>query len=91
MVNRIWQKKLKGTVWAYYQTLSAQWKGANRDAMFPEGEVPRFLTNTSLETYDQYSSTSSCLSCHSSAKTLAGQNSKFSFLLGMADSTMSAK
>ena len=83
VINGVWQKKLAGTVWANYQLFSAQWKGANPSPMFPEGEVPRFLTNTTMETYDQYSEEASCLSCHKSAKTLASQDSKFSFLLSL--------
>ncbi len=83
LVNKVWQQKLQGTAWANYQLFSAQWKGANPGVMFPEGEVPRFLTNTTLETFDQYGTTSSCLSCHSGAKTLAGQDSAFSFILSM--------
>jgi hypothetical protein len=84
LVNSLWREKLQGTVWANYQSFSAQWKGANRGMMFPQGEVPRFLTNTTMETYDQYGATSSCLSCHANAVTAAGQESNFSFLLGLA-------
>lgn len=83
-VNAIWQQKLRGTVWANYQSSSAQWKGANRGAMFPQGEVPRFLINTTMETYDQYSERSSCLSCHADARTVAGKDSNFSFILSLA-------
>ena len=53
LVNSVWQEKLQGTVWANYQAASAQWKGANKGMMFPEGEVPRYLTNTTMETYEQ--------------------------------------
>ncbi len=83
LINEIWQEKLKHTVWGNYQLLSAQWKGGNRGLMFPEGEVPRFLTNPTLETYEQYNYNSSCLGCHATAVSLAGQNAKFSFLLSM--------
>lgn len=83
LINNVWREKLDGTVWANYQLLSAQWKGGNRGMMFPEGEVPRFLTNPTLETYSQYSPTSSCLSCHATARSLVGQDAKFSFVLTM--------
>ena len=84
LVNNLWQQSLSGTPWANYESVSAQWKGANPGVMFPQGEVPRFLTNSTMETYDQYSDKSSCLSCHADAVSVAGQDSKFSFLLSMA-------
>jgi len=84
LINNVWQKKLEGTVWANYQLFSAQWKGADPNPMFPNGEVPRFLTNTTMETYGQISHDGSCLSCHDSARTVASQESNFSFILSMA-------
>jgi hypothetical protein len=85
LINKIWQEKLKGTVWANYRAFSAQWKGASSSVMFPQGEVPRFLTNTTLETYDQYGATSSCIGCHANARTVAGEDSNLSFLLKLAE------
>lgn len=84
LVNDLWREKLAGTVWANYESTSAQWKGAKESLMFPQGEVPRFLINTTMETYDQAGPTSSCLSCHVNARTVAGQPSNFSFLLNLA-------
>ena len=81
LINNIWREQLKDTVWSNYRSISAQWKGTNSGAMFPQGEVPRFLTNAAMETYDQHSENGSCLSCHSSALTQAGQDAKFSFVL----------
>ena len=48
--------------------------------LFPNGEVPRFLTNVTLETYDQYTHGGTCMGCHAKALTLAGQDANFSFL-----------
>ncbi len=83
LINNIWQEKLEGTVWANYQLFSAQWKGADPNPMFPKGEVPRFLTNTTMETYEQFTDDASCMSCHDSARTVASQDSYFSFILSM--------
>ena len=83
LINNVWRKKLEGTVWANYQLFSAQWKGADPNPMFPNGEVPRFLTNTTMETYGQFDVDGSCLGCHDSARTIASQDSNFSFLLSM--------
>lgn len=84
LINKVWQQQLQGTPWANYQSSSAQWKGARPNSLFPQGEVPRFLTNSSMETYDQYGRQSSCLSCHASARSAGGQDTQFSFLLSMA-------
>ncbi len=81
-INEVWQEKLRGTIWANYELLTTQWKGANRDLMFPSGEVPRYLTNTTMETYIQDAQDGTCLGCHSHAVTAAGQSANFSFLLG---------
>ncbi|MBX2870163.1 MAG: hypothetical protein KTR18_15890 [Acidiferrobacterales bacterium] len=84
LVNQLWQEKLQGTVWANYESSSAQWKGAKKSMLFPHGEVPRFLVNSTMETYSQYGENSSCIGCHASARTAAGQESNFSFILGLA-------
>ena len=52
--------------------------------METNGEVPRFLTNVTLETYEQYSHGGTCMGCHAKAMTLAGQDATFSFLLSKA-------
>ena len=39
----------------------------------------RFLTNVTLETYDQYTHGGTCMGCHARAITLAGQDANFSF------------
>lgn len=83
-VNDIWRAKLNGTVWSNYQLISTQWRGAAKSAVFPNGEVPRYLTNVTLETYDQYSHDGTCIGCHAKAVTLTGQNANFSFFLSKA-------
>ena len=80
-INKIWQQKLSGTVWANYQLLTTQWKGANKDLMFPNGEVPRYLTNSTIETYIQTNHDGTCLGCHSTATSTAQQSANFTFVL----------
>ena len=83
-VNTFWHAKLRDTVWSNYQLISTQWRGSPGSALFPNGEVPRFLTNVTLETHDQYSHGGTCIGCHAKAMTLAGQDANFSFLLSKA-------
>lgn len=70
-VNARWQKALKGTSWEYYQLIGAQYPIKN-----PE---PNILANVVMETYIQPQS--SCIDCHSTAKSLTKENTDFSFLL----------
>ena len=83
-VNRVWHARLRDTVWSNYQLISTQWRGSPSSELFPNGEVPRFLTNVTLETYDQYTHGGTCMGCHAKAITLAGQDANFSFLLSKA-------
>ena len=83
-VNRVWRAKLRDTVWSNYRLISTQWRGSPGSKLFPNGEVPRFLTNVTLETYDQYSHGGTCMGCHATAMTLAGQDANFSFFLSKA-------
>ncbi len=76
-----WREKLAGTVWANYHLLSTQWKGARRGGYFLAGEVPRFLTNSTMETFEQGIHNGTCMGCHLEALSTAGQDSNFSFLL----------
>ena len=80
-INRVWQQKLAGSAWQNYALSTTQWKGANKGQMFPNGEVPRYLTNTTMETYVQTQENGSCLGCHAEARTRAGQWANFSFVL----------
>ncbi|MCY4454540.1 MAG: hypothetical protein OXC01_21600 [Immundisolibacterales bacterium] len=83
-VNEVWHARLRDTVWSNYRLISTQWRGAPGSRLFPNGEVPRFLTNVTLETYDQFSHGGTCMGCHAKAVTAAGQNANFSFLLSKA-------
>ena len=79
-VNEVWRARLRDTVWSNYRLISTQWRGSPGSKLFPNGEVPRFLTNVTLETYDQYTHGGTCMGCHAKAVTLAGQDANFSFL-----------
>jgi hypothetical protein len=79
-LNEIWQKELHGTPLANYQLISTQWRGADRSPMFEHGEVPRFLTNTTMETYLQAANEGTCLGCHASAVTPTDADANFTFL-----------
>ena len=83
-VNEVWHARLRDTVWSNYRLISTQWRGSPGSKLFPNGEVPRFLTNVTLETYDQYSHGGTCMGCHAAAVTAAGQDANFSFLLSKA-------
>ncbi len=80
-LNKIWRAKLAGTVLANYQLIGTQWRGNHGGPLAGFGEVPRYLTNTTLETYIQDAPEGSCMGCHSTARTAAGEKSDFSFLL----------
>ena len=84
-VNALWQDRLRGTVWANYMLISTQWRGANKSPLFAHGEVPRFLTNTTLESYLQSDTRGTCLGCHAEAQTTDGRDANFTFVLGEAE------
>jgi hypothetical protein len=79
--NFIWQRKLNDSVLAHYMLLGTQWIGNPGGEPFGIGEVPRFLTNSTLESFMQDQSDATCLGCHAGAMTDAGQNANFTFLL----------
>ncbi|MHC8491725.1 hypothetical protein ACTU44_03320 [Thalassospira sp. SM2505] len=79
--NFIWQRKLEGTVWQNYMLLGTQWIGNPGGATFGVGEVPRYLTNSTLESFMQDQADATCLGCHTRARTDSGQVSNFTFLL----------
>lgn len=74
-LNKTYQDALANTVWANYQLVGTQWTDPNTQKTYP-----RFLSNTTLETFDQ--SGSSCFGCHHqvTANTLKGgpNNDQFS-------------
>ena len=64
---------LKGSVWEDYELVATQWgQGIN-----PNG-IPAIVANTVIETYIQPSS--SCMGCHSGARTADGKPAGMSFL-----------
>ncbi|HYC62254.1 MAG TPA: hypothetical protein VEK79_22070 [Thermoanaerobaculia bacterium] len=64
---------LKGSVWENYELVATQWgQGIN-----PNG-IPGIVANTVIETYIQPKS--SCMGCHTNAKTTAGLSAGMSFL-----------
>jgi hypothetical protein len=79
-LNAAWQQALAGTPWQYYQLIDAQYPTNPKDpATFVGDPTPTLLANTVLETYIQ--PTSSCIDCHSTARSQGGLKSDFSFLL----------
>ena len=84
-VNAIWQARLSGSVLHNYMPVSSQWRGANNSPIFPNGELPRFLTNTTVETFAQTDPQGTCLGCHTTARTATGADANFTFLLGAAE------
>lgn len=83
-LNAAWKQRLQGTVWGNYSLSTTQWKGAPEGELFPAGEVPRFMTNSTMESYLQDDPAGSCLGCHRDATTLAGQPANASFLMRQA-------
>lgn len=82
-LNVLYQAKLKGTVWENYRLVNTQWKGGIEDPVTENGDIPRHLVNTTMETYLQ--ADGSCLDCHGFAETaIKGQDANFSFLLRLA-------
>ncbi|MEL7463047.1 MAG: hypothetical protein AAFN79_03215 [Pseudomonadota bacterium] len=79
--NAAWRTELKGTPLAKYMLVSAQWRGANPDPIFPNGELPRYLSNVALESYVQTDPMGTCLGCHAEARTSEGASSDFTYLL----------
>jgi len=79
--NFVWQRKLGDSVWKNYFLVGTQWIGNGGGAPFGVGEVPRFLSNVALESFIQHQMDGTCLGCHSTAFTDAGQPSNFTFLL----------
>ncbi|WP_224242483.1 hypothetical protein [Hyalangium gracile] len=85
-LNAAWLKKLqevdpKGP-WKNYFVVSTQWVSSQvhgQTLTFDQRQVPRFVSNTTMETYIQKEG--SCMSCHNMATDLAKKNSNFSFFL----------
>ncbi len=79
--NAKWHAELKGSVWANYFLVGTQWIGNGGGSPFGVGEVPRFLSNLTMESFIQDQAVGTCLGCHSIARTDAGQLANFTFML----------
>lgn len=79
--NARWQEQLAGTTLEHYRLISAQWRGANASPYIEHGELPRFLSNVTMETYVQIDRDGTCLGCHAGATTAVGTMSDFTFVL----------
>jgi hypothetical protein len=101
-LNAQWQARLRGvngrSVWQFYELVSTQWPtapGADPDGPNALGNpAPRFLANTTLESYIQGrvpNVSSSCIGCHNNATTTTGAQSDFSYLLERAQATVAAR
>ena len=84
-VNATWQSRLTDSVLQNYMLISSQWRGANSSPIFQNGELPRFLTNTTVETFVQIDPIGTCLGCHITARTATGTDANFTFLLSVAE------
>jgi len=83
LINDIWRDNLAGTIWANYESTSAQWVGSKPNDVQPNGEVPKFMSNTTLETYEQDKPSGSCIGCHAVSRTATGHDSNLLFLLNL--------
>lgn len=82
-MNKIWQAKLKGTVWSNYRLIGSQWSAGGENIKV--ANVPAMLANVTLESFMQ--NKASCISCHSNAHIEYNKkkiNTDFSFLFGLA-------
>ncbi|WP_315820379.1 hypothetical protein [Paraflavitalea speifideaquila] len=80
-VNKAWQNKLQGTVWANYKLIGSQWTAAD-PGVKNSPNVPNFLGNSSLETFQLINA--SCLTCHKGAAITYGKetiSTDFSFMI----------
>lgn len=79
--NEQWQQALQGSALAHYRLVGTQWVGNIGGVPFGTGEVPRFLSNVTLESFIQDKPQGTCLGCHNTANTDAGQPANFTFVL----------
>ena len=66
-INRDWQQKLGGTVWANYQLVGTQWRTPSNGGLPYELDAPILLSNSTQETYFQGKRIASCAFCHAMA------------------------
>lgn len=91
--NQKWQQLLQGTVFANYQLISPQWPTDPNDPGNPQGSpAPSTVANVTMESYVQ--PTSSCMDCHSTARTPNNNtttNYSFTFLFAQSPSSKSSQ
>jgi hypothetical protein len=76
--TRRWAPKLAGTVWQYYELVGTQWQTAGDPPRPPINTIPKYVLNTTLETYLQKSAgqtvpKSACIQCHNFAYDATGR------------------
>ena len=85
-INKMWQQKLKGTVWENYKLIASQWFDEERSGHpQPVVGIPKYAANTIAETYFQPKG--SCMTCHGFAETSTKEWADYSFVLSIPDST----
>ena len=65
-MNKVYQEKLKETIWGNYELAITQWPVSNNGGatkMYPDSNV----ANAVIETYTQIGTSSTCFGCHSGA------------------------
>jgi hypothetical protein len=77
-MTRRWSGKLAGTVWQYYQLVGTQWQTPGDPPRPPINAIPKYVLNTTLETYLQKSGTqtapqTACIQCHNFAFDATGR------------------
>ncbi|MEO2268034.1 hypothetical protein V1358_12025 [Pseudoalteromonas sp. YIC-656] len=82
------QQAQSDSVWVNYELVSTQWPTDANSTTDPTGApAPKFLANTTLETYIQgkvKQTSSSCINCHNNATMTNGKPSDFTYLLQRA-------
>jgi hypothetical protein len=76
--TRRWSAKLAGTPWQYYQLVGTQWQTAGDPPRPPINTIPKYVLNTTLETYLQKRAgesvpQSACIQCHNFAYDATGR------------------
>lgn len=77
-MTRRWAPKLAGTVWQYYELVGTQWQTAGDPPRPPINTLPKYVLNSTLETYLQKSGAqtvpqSACIQCHNFANDATGR------------------
>jgi hypothetical protein len=77
-MTKRWAPKLAGTVWQYYELVGTQWQTAGDPPRPPINTIPKFVLNSTLETYlqksgNQTTAQSACIQCHNFAYDVTGR------------------